>query len=204
MANTNAPFGLRWLGFNGGSAAPTFALQPGKFISSLSTKAYKGDGIQQLASGYQSPVTAASVGASQWVGVFSECQYLSTAAGRRIVTAFWPGTGDNTGDVDTLYVPLIGNPPQLFVAQTLSTSAAFADIGATVDIAYATGTSYVSGYSRSGLTIDMGSKGTSNTLPFRIVNLWSAIAAPGAPGTDDSSNFNWVVVRFNAEAETGI
>lgn len=202
MANTNAPFGLRWLGFNGGSAAPTFGLIPGKFASNLSTKAYKGDGIQQLATGYQSPIVAAAVPASQWIGVFSECQYLSSAVGRRVVTQYFPG-GDTSAEVDTIYVPLAGNPPQLFVAQTTLTPAAFADIGATVDIAYQAGVAY-SGSAKSGLTIDMSTKGTSNTLPFRIVNLWSALSAPGAPGTDDASSYNWVVVRFNSEAETGL
>lgn len=202
MANTNAPFGLRWLGFASGSAAPTFSLIPGKIAAANTKKFYKGDGVQQLATGYVDAVQAASVTASQWTGVFSSASYVSTAFGRRVTAPYFPG-GDTAADVDVLLVPLISSPPQLFVAQTLLTSATFADIGRNVDVAYAAGTAYT-GTSKSALTIDMSTNGTTATLPFRIVNLWSAFAAPGAPGADDTTSYNWVVVEFNSNQQTGI
>lgn len=202
MANTNAPFGLRWLGFATGSAAPTFSLIPQKVKADNTHKFYKGDGVQTLNSGYVDAVQAASVAASQWTGVFSSASYLSTAFGRRVTAPYFPG-GDTVNDVDVLLVPLIGSPPQLFVAQVTSTACAFADLGLNVDIAYSAGTAYT-GTSKSALTIDMSTKATTATLPFRLVNLWSAIAAPGAPGADDTTSYNWVIVEFNSNQQTGI
>lgn len=201
MANTNAPFGLRWMGFNGGSAAPTFALLQRKIISSSNQAAARGDGMSQATNGYVAAITAAGTAASQWVGVFWGCEYLSNALGRRIVSTYWPG-GDTSYDVDVLLVPLSGNAPQLFYAQTTSTPIAFTDIGRNVDIGYAAPLTYGGG-ARSRLSIAASTLETTVTLPFRVQGLWSQYAAPGTPGTDDASNYNWVVVSFNSDAETG-
>lgn len=201
MANTNAPFGLRWLGFNGGSAAPTFGLIQRKIISSSNQVAAKGDLMYQDTNGYVNAVTAAGTAASQVVGIFWGCEYLSNALGRRVVSPYWPG-GDTSQDVDVLLIPLIGNPPQLFYAQTTSTPITFADIGRNVDIAYSAPVSYGAS-AKSQVTIAASTLNTTNTLPFRVQGLYSSIAAPGSSGTDDASNYNWVIVSFNSDAETG-
>lgn len=201
MANTNAPFGLRWMGLNNSPSTPSSSLIPRKIASNNTTKAYRGDLMANLTTGYITPVVAAGTVASQCCGVFWGCEYLSLSVGRRIVSNYWPG-GDASGDVDVLLIPLIGGPPQLFVAQATSTQFAFEDIGENVDIGYQAGVAY-SGYSKSGLTIAQSTLGTTNTLPFRIRDLWSSYERAGQPGTDDTSNYNWVVVSFNSQAETG-
>ncbi len=201
MANTNAPFGLRWLGFSGGSAAPTFGLIQRKIISSSTQPAARGDLMYQNTDGYVVAVTAAGTAASQCVGVFWGCEYLSNALGRRIVSQYWPG-GDTSQDVQVLLVPLISTPPQLFYAQTTSTAITFADIGRNVDIGYAAPVSYGAS-AKSQLSIAASTLNTTVTLPFRVQGLYSSISAPGIPGTDDTSSYNWVIVSFNSDAETG-
>jgi len=201
MANTNFPFGIRQIGINNSSVAPTYGLKKRKVANNDTQKIYRGDGLQNLATGYVSAITAAGVPASQWAGIFVGCEYLSAAFGRRIVAPYWPG-GDAIGDVDVQMVPLIGGAPQLLVAQATSTAFAFDDIGETVDITYAAGTAYT-GYSRSGVTVTKATT-TTATLPFRVADLWSSYEPAGQPGTDDSSDYNWVVLQFNAAQETGI
>lgn len=203
MANTNAPFGFRQLGLNKAPATPSFSFgNPLKFASNNTTPAGRGDGLRQLDTGYVTPVAAAAVPRSQWVGIFMGCEYLSVSQGKKVSTTYWPG-GDNSGEVTVFYAPLIGQPSSLWLAQTTLTPAVFADIGANVDIAYSAPTAY-SGFGKSNVTIDMGTIGTSADLPWHIEGLYSAQSAPGQPGTDDTSNYNWVVVSFNANYVTGL
>lgn len=208
MANTNAPFGLRLLGRQN-DATPSFQLgaDPLKIASSNTVVMARGDVLKRVNTGYVTAFegaigSTAATGRDLCAGVFAGVQYLSNAFGRRVTTPTWPG-GDTSADVDVSYIPLTGYPNARFVAQTLLTSAAFADIGQNVDIAYAAPTVY-SGWSRSNVTIDIGSLGTGAGLPFRIVGLWSQFAPAGSPGTDDASNYNWVVVEFNGANEAGI
>lgn len=207
MANTNAPFGLRPLGLNNATSAPTFSLNGyRKFASNNTQAAFRGDGVQNLDTGFVSAITAAAVGASQWAGVFWGCEYLSAAQGKRTPTTYWPG-GDNSGQVvDVQLIPMATSAgAQLFVVQALLTPFTFTDIGQTCDIAYAAGTAY-SGYSKSGLTLDRATIGTQAAKPFRIVDLWSSYARQNSsqPGADDTSNYNWVVVAYNMSQETGL
>ena len=209
MANSNAPFGLRLLGRQN-DATPSFQLgsDPLKIASSNTTVIAKGDVLKRVNTGYVTAFTGAigstaATGRDLAAGIFAGCEYLSNGVGRRVPSPTWPG-GDTSYDVDVQYIPLTGFPNARFVAQTLLTSAAFADIGTVVDIAYAAPTVY-GGWSRSNVTIDMGTATTANPgLPFRIVGLWSQFAPSGSPGTDDASNYNWVVVEFNGANEAGI
>jgi len=210
MANTNAPFGLRLLQRQI-DATPSFSLgmDPLKIAQDDATQIAKGDVLKRVTSGFVTAFTGAigataATGRDLAAGVFWGTQYLSISQGKRTVSPFWPGGADTVVDADCQYLPLTGYPNARFVAQTTLTSAAFADIGQKVDIAYAAPTVYGS-WAKSNVTIDMGSKGTSIELPFRIVGLWSQYQrANGQPGTDNASNYNWVVVEFNGSNEAGI
>ncbi len=205
MANTNSPFGLRLIGRQN-DATPSFGLgaDPLKIASNNTTKIARGDALQRLTTGYVTSVGAAGVVASAWVGVFMGCQYLSISQGKRVVSPFWPG-GDATGDVDVNYIPLTGHPDARFVIQATSTNFVFEDIGENCDVAYAAPTVYGS-WAKSNLTLAQSTLNTTATLPFRIMGLWSQYQGrnmQGQPGTDNTSNYNWVVVEFNAMQETG-
>jgi hypothetical protein len=203
MANTNAPFGLRLLQRQN-DATPSFGLgmDPLKIAAANTNKIAKGDGLARLATGYVDRIGAAGTAASQWVGVFWGCSYLSTSQGKRVVSPYWPG-GDTTTDVDVIYIPLMGVPNARFVIQATSTAIAFADIGQNYDIAYAAPTVFGS-WARSNTTLAT-TGATTATLPFRLVGLWSQYQRQsGQPGTDNTTSFNWGVVEFNGNQETGI
>lgn len=205
MANTNAPFGLRLLQRQN-DATPSFGLgmDPLKIASNNTTKIAKGDILLRLSTGYVTAAVAAlsTTGRDQAVGIFWGCQYLSVSQGKRVVSPYWPG-GDASGDVDVVYIPLGGFPNARFVAQTLLTSLAFEDIGENIDIAYAAPTVYGS-WARSNVTLAQSTLGTTSTLPFRIVGLWSQYQRNnGQPGTDNASNYNWAVVAFNGNDALG-
>lgn len=200
MSNTNAPFGFRWLGFvSGGGSVPQLVKR--KIAYGDTTAVYRGDPVQNVNTGYVAQ-SAASVVVSQVAGIFWGCEYLSNAIGERVFSTYWPGA-DASSDVDAFIIPIAGALPSLFIAQATSTALAFADIGANIDIDIGTG-SVTGGYAKSGATLDQSTLNTTATLPFRIVGLYSSIAAPGVNGTDDTASYNIAIVRANSFGETGI
>jgi hypothetical protein len=200
MANSNSPFGLLPRGIQN-NATPSFQLSRGVFADNNAVACARGDGVQQLTSGYLSAVAATGVAASQWRGIAWGFEYLSTALGRRIVTQYWPGSG-NTGEVEVLYVPLMGFPPVQIIAQAEGTPFTRAMIGGNMEIAYtAPSATLRGGSSRVSVT---ASAAATPTLPLRLVDLWSSVAPTGAPGADDTTNYNWGIFEFNAYQETGL
>lgn len=195
MANTNSPFGFSVIGRVPGSPSPDFA-QTKRLIANADTnKIFTGDVVQDLGSGYIG-VGAASLG--QIYGVFVGCEYTSASQQKQIWSKYWPGA-DAVGDA-TAYI--CTDPYALFNVQSLLTPIAFADIGNNVDISVATAGSTLTGV--SGQTINQGSLGTSNTLPFRIWALTSSQYPLGigsnVNGIDDTSNYNQALVTFNSQA----
>src|SRR5688572_30005546 len=81
MANSNSPFGFRWLGLNGGSASATDALITRAVASNDSTAIGKGDPVKNLVTGYVAQWTA-STAVSQLAGIFVGCKYYNTALQR--------------------------------------------------------------------------------------------------------------------------
>lgn len=200
MANSNAPFGLLPLGVQN-NATPSMQLSRGLFVSTNTQACGRGDGVQILSTGYLSAVTGA-VAASQWRGIAWGFEYLNSALGRRVVTQYWPG-GGNTGDIEVLYVPLMGYPPVQIVAQAASSPFTRAMIGTNMEIAHTAPSATLRGGS-SLVAITAADGTTTATLPWRLVDLWSQRASAGQPGTDDTGNYNWGVFEFNAYQETGI
>lgn len=203
MANTNAPFGLLPLGLNNAPSTPSFGLISRTIDKDNTNVIARGDPCIDLVTGYIDRVSGTPVTsvASRYVGVFWGCEYLSIAAGRKVVSAYWPGS-DAAADVKALLVPLIGSTPGLFMIQTLLDPVTFADLGANGQFSYAAPTSQ-GVFRRSGVTLDT-TLNTTATFPLRIEGLWSSYAPPGQPGTDDTSNYNIAVVSFNAQQATGL
>lgn len=187
MSNVNAPFGFRYLGdVSGGS--PTEATTYAIVQSTNTTAIFAGDPVSPDGSGY---IVQATAGTVQLNGIFKQVEFLQAAVGRNIWLPYWPGSG-NTGNGSAL---ISANPFSLFVAQALNTAIARADIGANINFALGTAGSTLTG--QSGASLDQSTITTTNTLPFRIYGLWSDYAPPGAPGTDNTSAYNWAVVTFN-------
>lgn len=186
MSNTNAPNGFQYFGrLEGGS--PTEGFTPLLIASTDTAAVGQGDPVADVGTGY---ITAATPGTSQIRGIFMGCQYLSTAIGRTINTNYYPGSGAS-GDV-IAYV--CDDPQATFVAQTNNTAIVFANIDSNINFTVGVPNA-TTGFSTASLnqsTID-----TTNTLPFRIVGLLSQSAPPGAPGTDNASTYNRVLVTAN-------
>lgn len=201
MSNPNSPFGFQWLGWGRGGPSVTGGTIERKIAAAYNTAICRGDMVQSLSTGYVS-LGAASVPGSNVAGIFVGCRYLSTSRGDMVYSSYWP-TGDHAYDGVAFIIPIAGVPPQRFKVQTLSTYLTLADVGANIDIDVGTQT-VKGGYGQSGMTVSAATLNTTATLPFRVVDLYSSVAPAGTPGTDDTSNYNIVIVQSNPDYETGI
>lgn len=193
MANTNAPFGFRYFGrLEGGS--PTEGLSYRQIASTYASNIFRGDPVLSLNTGY---IALPSVTTTKVTGILSNLRYLNTAVGQVLQGApYWPdaatGSEGQAGICD--------DPQSMFLVQSNGTPIAFADIGQNIGWASGSG-STVTGI--SAYTVDQSTLGTSSALPFRVVGLYSQFAPPGTDGTDNSSNYNIVVVTLNATDRAG-
>ena len=141
-------------------------------------------------------------------GVFQGCYQFQPSAGRVVWSNFYNGvvTG-STGDVKC-YV--IDDPSELFLVQastkgTILSSMIGLNCGPTFN---STSGNTTTGY--SNITIESTSVTSSNTQPLRIVDFYSAYAAPGGlagpagagttpfiNGTDNTNVAKMVIVRLN-------
>lgn len=140
-----------------------------------------------MSTGYLQAATSNTVTVA---GIFNGTEYYNSNVGRKVWFNSLPATG--LGADGLVYIS--NDPPALWLAQSNGSAITFADIGA--NIGFATG----SGNTTTGLStyaLDQSTIGTTNTLPFRIVGLWSQYAPPGTPGADDTSLYNWAVVALN-------
>jgi hypothetical protein len=201
MSNPNSPSGFQWIGWNQGGPAVTGGTIERKIAAGNTSPICHGDLVQQLSTGYVA-ISAAGVAGSLTVGVFLGCKYLSTSQGRVVYSNYWP-SGDHAYDGTAIIMPIAGVPPQQFTVQALLTNFTFADVGANCDISV--GTQVIAGGNgTSGMTLDRSTIGTTATLPFRIVGMYSSIAPYGTSGTDDTSSYNRVIVQSNPANVVGI
>lgn len=231
MATANNPFGFLPLTSMSG-ATGNFEEIYVPILYSDTTPMYTGDPVVRTAAGYAAQwVAAQNVG--NLLGIFNGCHYLSTSQGQVIWNQYWPGADVASGAQGSLYakiLPINSAGPSLWIVQSDSTGVALADIGQNVDVALGTGSAINGG--RSGAYINMSTKGTTNTLPFRIVNVYASpsMGAFGAfgvsgitPGTTTAGvanpygggpafgtagaavPYNWAIVQANITSTgTGI
>lgn len=186
MANTVSPNGFQYFGrLEGGS--PTAGLTT-RLIASTDTAAIGfGDPITSQSSGF---VSASVVGTTQIDGIFYGCEYLSTAIGRRVWAPNYPGAGAS-GPVKAY---ICDDPQSMFVVQSDNTAILFSDTQANINFLAGTPNA-ATGFATS--SVSQTTISTTNTLPFRIVGLYSDFAPPGTDGTDNTSPNNRVIVAAN-------
>lgn len=197
MANTNAPFGLKPIGIGGGTS-PNFELVTAQIDPTDTTKIYHQDPVKMGSGGYVAQWTAGTANSQFW-GVFQSCKYFSVSQGKVVNSPYWPGA-DASGVVTAYLVPVQLAPPPRFLIQSSGTAITQADIGLNGDIAVGTGSTL--GGCFSGATINQATLATTATFPLRITGLYQG--APGAPGSDAASSYNWVEVTANVYGTTGI
>lgn len=191
MANVNSPFGLNPIGrMDGGS--PTAGMTKVNILYSAGPF-YRGDPLIPLNTGYYTIYDPSGGATVQIAGVFWGCEYLSAAIGRKVWSNYYPASGQASGDV-TAY--LITDPDQLFVIQSDGTTAiAVSDINGNAPLVAGAGNTTTQ---LSGFTLNHSGITTTDTLPVRIVGLWSQFAPPGTTnGVDNTAAYNWVVVAPN-------
>jgi|SRR5882724_9233821 len=184
MANVQSAYGFRHIGFLSGGS-PDYQLATRLISSANTTKIFRGDPVQKIASSsYIGQAAAASTATID--SIFDGCVYIPVGGGTPIWSPFWPGTAASDA---TAYV--INAPNALFLAASLLTAIVTSDIGLNVNFNIGTGSTAGGGF--SGATIDQSTHSTTNTLPFQVYSLYQGIGN----GSDPSTNYNWSVVTFN-------
>lgn len=213
MANTlNSPtMGFQSFGrVEGGS--PTAGMTPVWIASTDASLIFRGDPIVTSSAGGTNNsgayITAAASGISLIRGVFQGLYQYQPSAGRVVWSNYYNGsvTG-STGDVKAY---IIDDPQQTFVVQG-STSAALTSSFIGLNIGFTANSSTGNtAFGYSNVQVTSSTVGSTNTLPWRIVDFYSAYTPPGAlagpagagttpfiNGTDNTSPANMVVVRMN-------
>lgn len=186
MANVNAPFGFSQRSGNGSS--PTYEMVPRRAQYNAGAMFY-GDPVTSQTDG---TIAQGSPGTTQIAGIFVGCDYLSVSQKRRVWSNYWPGSDVASGQY--VNCKIVNDPNARFTVQAggSATAIAIADIDANINFGIGTGNT-ANGI--SGAYADQTTIGTTSTLPFRIVDL--VTDPPGAPGTDTTTGYNWIVVGFN-------
>lgn len=189
----------------GGS--PTAGMTPVWIASTDASIMLRGDPIVTSSAGGTNLsgayITAAASGISFIRGIFQGCEQYIPTAGRMVWSNSYNGavTG-STGDVKAW---IIDDPGRLFLVQG-STSGAITSSFVGLNVGF-TGQSSANGTTGlSNAQVTSSTVGSTNTLPFRIVDFYSAYAPPAVPaigasnfinGTDNTVFGNMVIVRLN-------
>ena len=190
MANTQARFGFKHLGYLAGGA-PDYQQSTRLLLATYSTAIGFGDPVMRTnaTSAYIVRGDASTTGPIE--GIFVGCQF-TLSGGAPQWSPFWPGS---TAAADaTAYV--IDAPNATFLVASLLTAIVTANIGNVVN--YTTGTPSTVGQGYSIATLDQATLSTAggttmSAMPFKVVGLYAGVGN----GSDPSSNYNWVVVKFN-------
>lgn len=190
MANTQAQFGFKHVGYLSGGA-PDYQQSTRGIVKTLATAIGFGDPVQRT-NATSAYIVRGDASTTQPIeGIFVGCTFTPTGQ-IPAWSPFWPG---NTVSADaTGYV--IDAPNALFLCATLLTAILTSDIGKVVN--YTTGTPSVVGQGFSIATLDQSTLSTAggttmSALPFKVVGLYQGVGN----GSDSTSNFNWVIVKFN-------
>lgn len=194
MANTQARFGFKHIGYLGGGA-PDYQQSTRLIQSTYSTAIGFGDPVYKTnaTSAYITQGTLALSTSAPMQGIFVGCQFTPSGGGIPQWSPFWPGATTNADA--TAYV--IDAPNALFLVATTLTAIVTTNLGNVIN--FTTGVPSTAGQGFSIATIDQstatGSGVTASNLPFKIVSLYQGIGN----GSDPSTNFNWAVVTFNSQ-----
>lgn len=208
MANTLASPTMGFQSFGrveGGS--PTAGLTPVWIASTDANPIFRGDPVVTSSNGGTNNsgayITASASGNSLIRGIFQGMYQFNPTAGRVVWSNNYTGTvSGSTGDVRCW---IIDDPEQTFLVQG-STSAAITSSFVGLNIGFTGQSSGNTTFGYSNAQVTSSTVGSTNTLPFRIVDFYSAYAPPSVPaiganafinGTDNTAAANMVIVRMN-------
>lgn len=186
MPNTQAQFGFQQFGYMPGGA-PDYQLSKYAIQSTYATAIFFGDPVIKSAAlgQYIKPMTNQTVTAL--IGIFQGCQYTPTG-GAPTWYPWYPAAAAGADSV--AYV--IEAPNALFRVAALLTAVPATAVGNNIGFSTGAGGTTV-GAGFSTYTVDQSTLATTNVLPFQVYSMFPGIGN----GTDNASNFNWVIVKFN-------
>lgn len=203
--NTQQTFGFQPFGTSAGQGSPNFALRRATIAYNYATALYKGDPVSFNSSG---TIVIAPNANNQIDGIFWGCEYTNNSplTALPVKSPYWPGVAlTNSALVVTCWI--IDDPQALFKVASFGTlTGGITQASVDTNVEFKTGT----GNTATGLsayTVDDGNLATTSTYPFKIVDLYSTYAPPGANGSA-ANQYNWVIVRMNntgrAAGTTGV
>jgi hypothetical protein len=183
MANVQATFGFRQIGFLSGGS-PDYQLATRAIQSTNTNKIYRGDPVVKSGVYIIQATTANNTATLE--GIFDGCVYTPSGGGAPIWSPYWPGAANADA---TAYI--INAPNALFLAAALNTAISSTAIGD--NILFNTGTGSTTGGGFSGATLDQSTITTNNNAPFQIYSLYQGVGN----GSDSTTPYAWAVVAFN-------
>lgn len=184
MANTQAQFGFRHIGYISGSGVDYQLNSQYAIQSTYGTPILQG--TPMIKSGaYLIPATGTG-NLTTISGIFQGVDF-TPVGGIPSFSPFWPGTSAGDGKAH-----IIDAPNALFLVASLLTAVPTTAIGA--NIGFSTGAAGTTiGAAFSGYVVDQGTITTGPSGAFQIVSMYQGIGN----GSDTTTNYNWVVVTFN-------
>ena len=185
MANTQAQFGFKHIGFISGSA-PDYLLSTRSIRSAYASAIFFGDPVvKSTGTNYiRQPADNTTLPVD---GVFQGCWYVPSGGGAPVYSPYFPGSVNSDA---TAYV--VDAPGALFLAASLLTSVTGSSINS--NIGWSTGAGgATTGGAFSSYVVDSATATAQNSWPFRVVSYYQGIGN----GSDTTTNYNWVVVAFN-------
>ena len=187
MANTQAQFGFKHIGYISGGA-PDYQMNSNYQIqSSYATAIYQGTPmIKSAASQYLIPATGTG-NLTAIAGIFYGVDY-TPSGNPPTFNQFWP-TGGAAADGKA---HLIDSPNALFLVASLLTAVPATAIGQNIGFSTGAGGTTVGG-GFATYVVDQSTLTTGATAPFQVYSMYPGVGN----GSDTSTNYNWVVVAFN-------
>lgn len=191
MANTQAQFGFKHIGFNPGGA-PDYQLTTAPILSTYTTKIFFGDPvIYSTASQYIQPATS-SVSVTAIIGIFQGCEFTPSTGGPPQWSPWWPGAAN----ADAIAY-LMTAPSARFLVAALNTSVLATAVGRNISFSTGAGGTTVGG----GYSTYVVDQATITTTPtqgaFKVLGLYASNGIGN--GSDTTTPYNWVIVGFNAQ-----
>ena len=203
MANTQVQFGFQPYGPAAGYV-PNAGLRRRSIAYNYTTALFKGDPVASDANGN---IVAVSSQSAPLAGIFWGCEYYSAAAKIPVKSPYWPGVSlVNSGY--SVWAWIIDDPNALFLVAELGSTAAISASNVMNNVQWQAGSGGNTTTGLSSYVIDDGHITTTSTLPFKIMDLYSTVAPPGVNGADNTTVYNWAIVKMNntdrAAGTTGI
>jgi hypothetical protein len=197
VANVQFQFGFQPFGSVAG-VQPNFGFRRRTIAYNYTTALFRGDPVTSHTDG-----TIIAINSGQTLpvaGIFWGCEYTTNSplTALPIKSKYWPGVSLGASmSSATVTCFIIDDPDVLFLVASLGSTAAISTSNIMSNVQWNAGAGGNTATGISSYVIDDGNITDTATLPFKIMDLYSTFAPPGQNGADDTSKYNWAVVKMN-------